>query len=70
MVLTPRMFLMQDAILLLEAKLAKDPGDYMVDFELGELRSKYVLLERRERLGLSVIQGSGQSSNSLTQKTR
>jgi hypothetical protein len=65
MIITPEMFKISERIEELRQKLAKDPGDYMINFEFDELVTKYDLLDKMEKMGLKVING-GKNSNSLT----
>jgi hypothetical protein len=39
----------------LENLCKREPGDYLAEFELGEMKQKYERLERIEKLGLRLI---------------
>ena len=65
MILTPRMWEIKQRMEALELWVLADPGDYLLQFELDELRIEFKRLSQMEKLGLRVIQG-GQSSNPST----
>lgn len=44
-----------------------DPNDYMIEFELQELKHKYAKLTRIECLGLKLVQGGLHPSKASTE---
>lgn len=54
---THKMWALKLRIDTLEWYHQNDPGDYMVEFELNELRIEMDKLERTQKLGLVCLQG-------------
>ncbi len=66
MIITPEMFKISCEIDRLRARLAKDPGDHMVEYEFDSLVARYDNLAKFEKLGLKVVLGGLHSSNRST----
>lgn len=66
MIVTPQMWSINQRIEFLEFCNLTSPEDFLVKFELEELRIKYKQLNRKEELGLKVIEGGRQSSEIYT----
>jgi hypothetical protein len=66
MIVTPKMWELEQRITHLQWLHQCDPNDYMIEFELDELSRRYARLAQMERLGLKVILGGRHSSNSST----
>lgn len=68
MILTSRMWNIKQRIDFLALRAVRDPGDYLIRFELDELTVKFNRLMRIEKLGLRVLEGGRSSSSSTEEK--
>lgn len=55
MVITPKMYSLAMDIQCLEGLCKREPGDYLAEFELNEMKEKFKKLERIEKMGLRLI---------------
>ncbi len=70
MIITPKMFVLQEEIKRLEEVSKRDPGDYLSAFELAEARISLDKLGRIEKLGLKLILGGKYVKQASTNSTK